>query len=68
MIYINIFKIFHIHLQEVDGKSLLLLDEEKLNKLLGIKIGPAMKIARQIQKLKSCFAPVMPANSECSLA
>eukprot|EP00795_Rhopilema_esculentum_P002916 gene2916-1155_t len=50
--------------EEVDGKSLLLLNEEKLNKLLGIKIGPAMKIARQIQKLKSCFAPEMPTNSE----
>jgi len=37
--------------QDIDGQALLLLNEEKLHNLLGIKMGPAMKIAQHIRNL-----------------
>jgi len=38
--------------QDIDGQALLLLNEEKLHNLLGIKMGPAMKIAQHIRNLQ----------------
>jgi len=38
--------------EDIDGQALLLLNEEKLHNLLGIKMGPAMKIAQHIRNLQ----------------
>jgi len=41
---------FRVH--EIDGKALLLLTSDMMMKYLGLKLGPALKIANIIDKIK----------------
>lgn len=43
--------------QEIDGQALLLLNESHLVNLLNIKLGPALKIIREINALKASHNP-----------
>lgn len=38
--------------QEIDGKALLLLRSDMMMKYMGLKLGPALKLAFHIDKLK----------------
>lgn len=39
-------------LQEIDGRALLLLRSDAMIKYMGLKLGPALKLAFHIDKLK----------------
>lgn len=39
--------------QEIDGQALLLLKEEHLMSAMGMKLGPALKLFKKIQEIKS---------------
>lgn len=40
------------HLQEIDGKALLLLRSDVMMKYMGLKLGPALKLSYHIDRLK----------------
>lgn len=39
--------------QEIDGESLLMLEENDLKQDLGLKLGPYMKLSKDLKKIKS---------------
>ena len=41
--------------EEIDGQALMLLKEEHMIQTMGIKLGPALKIASRLRMLKSQF-------------
>ena len=60
------FQIFAF-LQEIDGEALLFLTQSDLTDLLGVKLGPAIKIRNALllmkEKAKSTMMPANESNS-----
>lgn len=54
------------HLQEIDGKALLLLRSDMMMKYMGLKLGPALKLTFHIDKLKRAW--VRPLSRACGLS
>ena len=46
-----IFQVFHEH--SIDGSALLVLTESHLTRILGLKLGPAIRLRAAIQELKA---------------
>ena len=48
--FLLIFQVFHEH--SIDGSALLVLTESHLTRILGLKLGPAIRLRAAIQELK----------------
>lgn len=40
-----------LHLQEIDGKALLLLNSDMMMKYMNLKLGPALKICNLVSRV-----------------
>ena len=65
-----LFRVLHLFslflLQEIDGEALLFLSQSDLTDLLGVKLGPAIKIRNALLLMKEKAKSAMPANESHS--